>query len=281
MRARAISDLCQLPEKDFFLQVSIGMGHVLENALRLYHDSRLLIEQGRSQSSSILKRFAEEEAAKFHVLMDAVRCPRKPSEVLNRQLSKFNDHLSKGIYAELCTWRCATLGELFGYVEAEYKEYCLDGPTGFDWIFRNRVLQEREEAMYVDYVEADEEHEWIRPSAETKLLSTSRTFEPEVLVTARALRDIGCATHEALEIISAIWRPIQMSKDFHYQELRRLNKKVLESLQEKALLIDQPAKLYSKVIDDWPFPLYSFERKEGKIKREDLKESQRDWYPEL
>jgi subtilisin family serine protease len=43
--------------------------------------------------------FAEEEAAKFHILLDAVRCPRQPAEIFSRQLSYFNAHIAKGLYA--------------------------------------------------------------------------------------------------------------------------------------------------------------------------------------
>jgi hypothetical protein len=47
-----------------------------------------------------LKLFVEEEAAKFHILLDAVRCPREPADRFSRQLGYFNQHPVKGLYAE-------------------------------------------------------------------------------------------------------------------------------------------------------------------------------------
>jgi AbiV family abortive infection protein len=165
MRARAIRDLVQLPDKYFFSEVSAGLEHVFHNAARIERDAILLAEQKRSRGSRILMGIAEEEMAKFLILLDAVRCPRVPPESFSQQLSRFNDHLAKGIYAEACNWRPGSLGQLAEYVDDSRQQYYLDGPTGADWIFRNRIIEQRERTIYVDYVDTDEGHCWTPPYA--------------------------------------------------------------------------------------------------------------------
>jgi hypothetical protein len=54
----------------------------------------------------VLKGFAEEEAAKILILVDAVRCPPKLiSSKLKRIVGWFYDHLARLIYAEAVAWK--------------------------------------------------------------------------------------------------------------------------------------------------------------------------------
>lgn len=281
MRTKAIKDLAQLSGEDFFQEVSAGLGHILSNSTRLFNDACKLYEQERSQSASILNAFAEEEASKFVILIDAVRCPRVQKDIFTRQLRRFNDHLSKGIYVKNCKWRPKTFGNLIEYIEDECKEYYLDGPNNIDWIFRNEILQGREETIYVDYAETDEGHEWIFPRDYPAIFKAPDLFEPNVLSISSALKDIGCIEPEALRIIADIWHPIKMTEDFHWQDVRKINIQVLETLKDKKLLIEQPEQIYSKVVDGWPFPLYSIDFKLEKVSRDKLKEIQDKWTPDL
>jgi hypothetical protein len=75
MRVRATKDLCQLADSDFFSEVATGLSHVLKNVQRLKADSQFLAEHQRPRGFKLLRAIAEEEAAKFLILMDAVRCP--------------------------------------------------------------------------------------------------------------------------------------------------------------------------------------------------------------
>jgi AbiV family abortive infection protein len=280
MRTKAIKDLGQLSDTDFFHEVSIGLEHILNNALRLENDANILHNQKCPQGYRILRGMAEEEAAKFLILIDAVRCPRNPPEVFIKQLKRFNDHLAKGIYAEYFTWRPATFGEVVKYIEDMRREYYLDGPNDIDWIFRNRVLQGREETIYVDYAETDEGHSWIAPRPEIEfLLISSIIIEPEVLAVARAIKEIGCTNSQSLKLMADTWRPIKMAKDFHWQDLRQLNAGLLEKMKEAGLLIEQPQETYNKIIDNRLFPLYSVDLGIISVNRKELKEMQDRWAP--
>ncbi len=277
MRVRAIKDLNQLSDSDLFKEVSQGLEFTLENANSIISDAHVLLEQDRHHSTWILRRIAEEEAAKFLTLMDAVRCPRKPNERFTKHLMKFIDHLARGIYAEYYDWRLATFGEGVEYIEFMRKQYYLDGPEGVEWIFRNRILQEREEITYVDYIENDEGHKWVRPNI-VKIYRSE--LKRGVLMVPRALQAVGCTKPESLSLIADIWRQIEMTEDFHFQDLRKINEQTLDAMSDKGLLVAQTQEIYNRVINEWLFPLYDIELKEIPISREELREIQKKWSPD-
>jgi hypothetical protein len=84
MKPRSIRQLSELDDVEFFKEIATGLRMCAANALRLWRDARRLLEPKRPQGFSILQHFAEGEAAKFHILLDAVRCPRQPGEVGRR-----------------------------------------------------------------------------------------------------------------------------------------------------------------------------------------------------
>lgn len=204
MRPKAIRDLVQLTDKEFFEQISIGFEYVLKNAVRINQDAQLLREQERPNGCRILSGLAEEEAAKCLILLDAVRCPRDPPDTLSNQLGRFNDHLAKGLYAEACSWKPTDFKEIRSYVDNERNEFYLDGPNDVDWIFRNRIIANREETIYVDYAADDHgNHYWQNPNEDKFLLSVT----PNMLSLAQSFSAAGCTTPEALRIIADFWRP--------------------------------------------------------------------------
>jgi AbiV family abortive infection protein len=282
MRTKAIKDLDQLRDGDFFEQVSIGLEHIFANCIRLYSDALVLSEQNHPQGSLILNAMAKEEAAKFLILLDAVRFPRIPKEVFTRQLYQFfYKHLARGIYAEYYNWCPATFGEVKEGIERERKEYYLDGPSDVDWIFRNSILQQREESIYVDYVETEEGHAWIYPRPDAMLLWKPIPPEPAVMSMSDALKAVGFTKSGSLRIIADIWRPIKMTDDFHWQTLRELNIRTIEAIREEGLLIEQSQDIYGKIVNGWLFPLFSINLGLIGVSREELCHIQSRWSPEL
>jgi AbiV family abortive infection protein len=276
MRTRAIRDLAQLSDPDFFAEVSEGIEQVLDNAVRIEQDARFLGEHERRNGYRILLGIAEEEAVKVLILLDAVRCPRDPASQFARQLSRFHDHLAKGIYAEACSWRPATFGELVSYIDRERREFYLDGPNDVDWIFRNRILQNREGAIYVDYVHTDEGHLWLTPSDNYLMF----VHTPAALRLVQALNASGCTTPEGLAMIARIWRPVNMTVDYHWTNLRDLNHRTLQELEVQGLLREQSQEVYSTIVNDWPFPIYSADLGLAEVDQDELRELQRRWVPD-
>jgi hypothetical protein len=226
----------------------------------------------------------EEEAAKFHILLDAVRCPRQPAHLFARQLGYFNQHLAKGLYAEYYNFASPSdLPEIRRYMDRERQTLYLDGLNDVDWVFQNDILRKREESIYVDYVAyADsfrDEHHWHSPDPRLMglwLLS----IRPRVLDVALAIHGAGMTSPAALAKIAEIWRTSPMDDTIKWPALRELNVRTLNVLEELKLLRARPETVYRRVANDWLFPLYPLDLGEIRIDPEELREVQRSWSPD-
>ncbi len=134
MREKAIADLDQLPDDRFFEEVSNGLQHLAENVTSIESDAHRLTDQRRPRGARILRAVAEEEAAKYLILLDAARCPGGGKRLLAAHLCCFNQHLAKGLYTKCAYLQSATFGELRKYIDQERQQYYLDGPNDIDWI---------------------------------------------------------------------------------------------------------------------------------------------------
>lgn len=254
MRRKAIADLVQLTDDHFFATVSEGLGYIAENAERLISDANRVQEAQGVQGVRILEAIAEEEASKYLVLLDAIRCPREPAARLVRQLKRFNDHLAKGVYVQCCSYRPGTLGELVDWIERDCRNYYLDGPNDVDWIFDNEILRQQEQGMYVDYVENEGEHSWWPPTFMPPIFPVGKYNTIVRLV--QGLSAAGFNSPGALRVVAELWRAVEIREDFAWADLRRLNHRTLQILDERSLLVDQPEDVYRVIADDWLFPLY-------------------------
>ncbi len=194
------------------------MERLWENANAISADVQVLADREGLRGSRILTSVAEEEAAKYLILLDAVRCPRSTEEnkkTFSRHLRKFYDHLARGIYVEYCTLSLATFEEGRGLVESDRADYYLDGEEIL-WIFRNQILQQRENQMYVDYIDSEEGHHyWSSPRDELNLVALSRApSDSWVIELVNALHDVGVATADGLGVVASIRRPVEMTDDF-------------------------------------------------------------------
>ena len=219
---------------DFEGQLSIGLGAVFENATTLANQAMLLNEHKAYRGQGVLGGVADEEAAKFLILLDAVRCPGGRR---TQQLSNVYSHLAKGLYIKAYRWSCNTLGELRGYVESECRQYHLDGDgEGQSWICENAIVQQREEKMYVDYTYwEDTGYQWQSPKHLEDLgIVAAFPGQSRVLDVAKALHKIGISTPEALRVVGSIWQGLTIKDDFDRWTLEEKN---LQTLQELNRLV--------------------------------------------
>lgn len=274
MRPKAIKDLSQLVEKDFLNTVSEGINNILQNAKSLFQDAEILYKSKRQRGNSVLQALANEELAKILILLDAVRCPRRLTKEFTRQLGCFNDHLAKGIYSEACYWKMSSFGELMDAVENERNLYYLDGPNDVDWIFRNRILSEREETIYVDYVDSDDGHFWHAPRDSIFNRPVSCPLD-----LCKSMIKMGMTSSKSLRLMSDFWEPIHMTFSFPWSDLSDLNLKMLKDLETEGLLQGVDEKSIRIYLDSWQFPMYSLDfRLSKEDNREKLKEIQNNWY---
>lgn len=283
MRPRAIKNLTQLPDNQFLVELSKGMRLCVLNALQLWRDARILLGKDHPQGFNILKMFVEEEAAKFHILLDAARCPRQPADILARHLSYFNQHLAKGLYALYYNlFSPADLAEVRRHMDRERQALYLDGPSDIDWVFRNDILRQREESIYVDYVAYEDgykkEEFWHAPDKRRLRIGLWRE-RPKVLHVAAALHGAGLTSAEALPIVSNVWRQVAMDDSLKWPDLRQMNIRTLEVIEEKGLLRPRPQAVYHSIANDWLFPLFPLDLRELPVDPEALREIQRSWTP--
>ena len=278
MRARAIKDLMQLADREFFEATAEGLQLIVKNVARLW-DAAAALDENHKSAAHVLTMIAEEEAVKALILIDAIRCPRSPASRLSRHLSRFNDHLAKGLYAKACGMRPTTLAELQEYLNIDRTKFYLDGPNDVDWIFRNEVFEQRESSLYVDYVARDDDHSWSDP-VEHGHLSYSESITPDAVETTLCLNKVGFFTADALAAIADLWRCKEIGADTGANEIRRLNYSTLEALESRGLLQQQPSQTYSWVFEEWQFPMYDLDLSAVDVNPEVLRERQRNWCPE-
>jgi AbiV family abortive infection protein len=258
MRVRAIADLSQLSDSDLFKTVSAGLRFLLANALGLHRQAVFVGRAGHKQGGFILGGLAQEEAAKFHILLDATRCPR--GEVFANHLKRhFYDHLARGIYVEHYRSYPSDFAGVKSYVDSARVALYLDGPEGFEWIFRNQIVERREQQIYVDYVQADQDHNWASPN---RLWCSAPHFPPMILSVARALAKCGVTAAPALAVVASLWRGFEICDATSWGELHEKNTEVLATLQHRGLL--RPGSDNELISERWAFPLFGLDLTEDR-----------------
>jgi hypothetical protein len=224
----------------------------------------------------------EEEAAKFHILLDAARCPRNPQDIFARQLKYFSQHLARGLYAMCYNWHPMDLAETKGHIDRERQTLYLDGPNDIDWIFRNDVERRREEAMYVDYVAYRDayrdEHIWHCPNPQL-LRMYIPVILPAVLRAADALYHIGVTQPAAVRSIAETWRDLQVTDAFTWQQARDANVRTIEHLEHAGLLRRQPQATYATLVNGWIAPLFPLDLTPLNVDAVALRDAQEHWVP--
>jgi len=268
MIAKQILLLANLPDSELFAEVSVGMQAALKNALALSHDASFLLKSERKRAADILFSIAEEEAAKVQILLDVVRCP-KSGPAFAVQLKRFNDHLAKGIYAKYSSTRPADIDEVARFVGDERDEYYLDGPEDIDWVFRNQILQGREELFYVDYVATDDGCRWLEPMYEYGRMRL--LLEPAAVNLAALFVRAGMDNPKSLELIADKWRGVSFPAGTHWQVCAQQNRETVVALHERSLLTEFGQKNVSRIIDEWLFPLWPLDLKTRRVEPGDLR----------
>jgi hypothetical protein len=274
---RHMAELTNLPRQDMFSEIAAGLPLILESAVELASAADAL-QADHARSKEILTLHAEEEAAKALMLLDLVRCPERLSIDRQRLGKQLTLHLSRLIYAETCKWHPATFGELRRGVDRERKAYYLDGPSGVDYIYRNNLIQHREELLYVDRMHWEHGYEWHKPKGplytEFKFLTT-RCFALDVV---RSLHDVGAFRREALDIIDTIWDPLDLIDSTHWHELKALNKATLERFDQLNWLENAEPSSIERAFE-WPMPLYLLDCSLTKTTLGELQAERDRWTP--
>ena len=269
---RAIKDLAGFPDERLLKVVAEGIALIVENATSLDESAARLYLGKDFRASDIIRGFAEEESAKVLILIDFVRCP-PIAERRAQTLKHFYGHVAKRIYAMTCSHsRIATFGELCKLVEEESRACYLDGPNWVDWIFPNTISSEREQSLYVDYVQdiTDEagEHWWRTPPV-TELGRFGYATSDCVKV-SRALSEAGARAPDGLAEIADTWRSFEPEPETDRGELRDLIEGTLDRLAQRGHGNgDEPT--FRFICSAWSFPMWPLTITEPRVKRDDLR----------
>ena len=255
---RGVKQLANFKDDRLFNEVSEGIKLIVQNAISLDNAAKSLHREKQFRISNIIRGFSEEEAAKVLILIDLVRCPSKQQQRV-KVANRFYNHLIKRIYASTCSYpRIVSFGELIQLIEMIGRRYCLDGPNNVDWIFRNSIIAEREEALYVDYVqditEVQGDFFWSEPFQASLEMSNYETSACVKL--SYFLSEAGACSPEGLAAIADLWRSFEPAPETDRTEIWNLIQITLEQLSK--LGAGKESEAYASFIArHWSFPLWS------------------------
>jgi hypothetical protein len=266
MEAKRLKDLAQLPVSKRLDAIAEGLALLAEQARTLRADLVSLADHPRAYQ--VVTVTAEEEAAKALILLDVIRTGWRDPKLVSRQLSRFYDHLVRQIYAEMCHMRPATFAEIRNLVQIYRPSHYLDGPYDVDYVFRNQSLAQREEALYVDYVNDEDGPRWVTPATRNDLMFGPLTVPLDLVI---SLDRIGCTSRDGLDVIAAAWDGVVIKDSTHWQELRALNDDIARTLIARGLNSpDADSKDLARVVDRWLFPMTELDLELVRVSREEL-----------
>lgn len=240
--------------------VAEGLGLIVDhvedlqtNAGRIEDDAPRLAETART--------LAKEEAGKAFVLIDYLR----PTEEVrdgerSSHLAYAANHMARLVYVRYYRTRPASFEEATRIVERNRRSHYLDGPEAVEWVFRNRMIDEREKLLYVDYVEREGETEWRSPvRAADRMLEMGTLvsrFSPWISDLLLAMNNCGLLNPEPLRLLSETWEEVEMTPEFRWGDCLQLNRDWLESCQEAGVISpDAEEGQLGLILDRFLFPL--------------------------
>lgn len=286
-QSSAITNLGNQKPESFRRQVARGIERLAANVRKLDASAHRMSADGDESTAALLGSFADEEAAKVLILIDAVRCPRSEAKARARTLKRWSKHLWKGIYVRACDWRPVDFSELESYIEEEMQPFYLDGPLGVDWIFPNEITRGRERQIYVDLVEditesgqTTQEPYWVAPEDFSSSIGGYRTST--CVEVALSLHAQGIGTERGLKHVADIWQPIDPRSLDSSEFLTKTEETLRAVWSDAEHFTDQEEEPPSlSPLAYWPFPLWPIPEPEDVKPSEMLEALQADRDAEL
>jgi hypothetical protein len=258
----------QIPESERLDAIAEGLGLLAEHVATLRQDVIHLAEADRSRGRAVLAAQSEEEGAKALILLDLVRMDWRDDNAVSRQAGRFYNHLARCIYVDAVQMRPADFREVRERVDWLRRSHYLDGPNDVDWIFRNQLIAEREDSLYVDYVHDEEGDRWTTPASKEGVDFGVDTGAQDLV---GALHRTGCTSRTGLEVVAAAWAGQPIDDDTHWQDVVPVNRSIVQELAERGhALADVTAEDARHVIGRWHFPLAGFDLTEIEVPLEQL-----------
>jgi AbiV family abortive infection protein len=267
-------DLLQLSADDFLTTVSEGLPLILDNAKRLWAEASLASQVGAERGACILQAFAEEEAAKGLLLLDALRCPPSMRDSYLRLLKGLDQHVPKGVYVRYYVTSPADMVEVRRIVDSYRQGFAREGEYG-EYILPNQITTNRESQLYVSYVRYDDgSHHWSSPSEpfhfsfhnQSKLIQILEAFQRVDLFQPKALRAFR-EYWQAFVFADIGSDPMSdaLTSSIRWSQLTKLNLGMLQMMYERGSLKPEWSQQdHQTICHDLLFPLYAFDLTESK-----------------
>ena len=269
--------LCQMPHEERLTFLSEGLPIILSSAQGFWQASCQLKDKPRE--AEVLEGFAEEEAAKILILMDAVRCPKTLIDSKIGQIIRwFYNHLARLIYAKAVSWQPINVTQLREYVAHHRESHFLQEAAYGAHILPNWSLYERNSKLYAD-IQAGEGGalSWNDPSPifQRSDPATFASFPPLVLKPVKAMAALGIFTAQGLKATSEIWGQRTFTNTEYGEDACRLtvqliNRLCVEDLPRPEATQDHANDLFRY----WQLPMYDFDFSQIDAQLEELKEEQ-------
>lgn len=259
MEPRSFKRIASLSPAERIPFVSEGLALLAHNVAELLQEAKFCWPEA-PRASTIAGSVAAEEAARALMLVDYLRPPKGVDDArLSEHLGSVIDHVARGVYVESYEGRPVDFAEMRRFLDLVRQPYYLDGPTGYDWIFRNSIEAGREELFYVDAVYSGAGLEWLRPGATVELIKSVRSFarhDPQVRRICTVLLDLhaaGLLQPDALKILRSLWAGAELDDSTGWRVYDALNREFVDRCHAQGLVTNEMH--IDRVVDWFLFPL--------------------------
>ena len=234
-----------------------------------------------AQGRKVVELVADEEAAKVLIVLDLARAGRNDTAVSSRLRQAFYDHHARLLYGYVYEMSPADYREVVQHVERVRVSHYLDGPNDTDWVFRNALVEGREETLYVDLVHrgVGEPDQWVTPLNRSVPCWGGLSTVVRVVM---ALRRMGVVSEQGLRVCRDVRAGVRLCgqrdqaagvEQTPWQGSADLNRQVVEQVFDPVggQVEDEDVRL---VRDHWGFPLGELDLREKPVPVSELRDVQ-------
>lgn len=256
VKSRQFRQLAGLSPERMAEHLIDGLNHIANHVRALAEDLDACSNAGARWAVRLVENQVREEAGKFLLLMDIARNSAIDSRELSDHLARAGRHLPKLLYAQMADYAIASRAEMDSAIDRHRRSLYLDGPNDIDWIFRNDLIEERENPMYVDLIEAEGgELVWWLPRDHD-----ASGVVPLSVRLVLAVQDLGLVSPEGFAALGGAWAGFDATADSHAVDWMRRTKEAVAHLP--LAIADVDGRLTEKallVVERWPMPLIGFD----------------------
>lgn len=275
VRPRALGVILNQPIPGRPAILAEGLAMLVEHIRDLSSGVDVLQEANRPRSSMILQAVAGEEAAKALILVDLIRLGWRDQTAARMQINCFSIHLARGIYAQVSAMNPGSFGEVREMVEQYRVSHYLDGPNDVDWVFRNEIEADREERLYVDYVQDEEDHRWHTPASSPLTSYSAWTATVELV---QAMARAGLFTVRGLELTAAEWNGVALLDSTPWREVATRTHRIVSALVVEELPSPDFTQDDWKLLQEkWTFPMHDLDLSMRQVSESELQAKRDGW----